>query len=64
MVRKKRKMPEGPRVSPTLVSTPNCLGMRMSCCQTSTSPCRMVVTTPSAPSRAWRRSMVASTLAG
>ena len=38
MVRRARKMPEGPRVSPTLVSTPYFLGISMSWRQTLTPP--------------------------
>ena len=49
-------MPAGPRVSPTLRSTPYFLGISMSCRQTSVLPVRMVVRTTSAPWSAWRRS--------
>ncbi len=54
----------GPRVSPTLMSTPYFLGISMSCRQTSVLPARMVVSTTSAPLSASARSSVASTLAG
>ena len=64
MVRSARKMPLGPRVSPTLMSTPYFLGMRMSCFQTSVLPQRMVMQTASAPFRTSFRSVVATTLAG
>ncbi len=64
MVRSARKMPDGPRVSPMLVSTPYFLGISMSLRQTSTPPARMVTSTASAPFSASARSMVASTLAG
>ena len=63
IVRRARKMPLGPRVSPMLVSMPYFLGMRMSCCQTLVAPRRMVTQTASAPARAWRRSVVVVTLA-
>jgi hypothetical protein len=64
MVRRARKMPEGPRVSPTLISTPYFFGIRMSCCQTSSSPQRIVVRTASASLSALRRSVVAESVAG
>ena len=64
MVRRARKMPDGPRVSPILMSTPYFFGISMSVRQTWTPPARMVQTTPSAPSRASARSVVAQTLAG
>ena len=43
-VRIARKMPEGPRVSPILVSMPNSLGISMSERHTSVRPTRMVTT--------------------
>ena len=45
---------DGPRVSPTLVSTPYFLGISMSCRQTSVPPARMVVSTTSAPAQRLR----------
>ena len=57
MVRRARKMPLTLRVSPMLVSTPYFLGIRMSCCHTSTPPARMVQRTASAPLRASLRFM-------
>ena len=64
IVRKARKIPAGPRVSPTLMSTPYFLGISMSCRQIWTPPARMVQTTPSAPSSAAARLSVATTVAG
>src|SRR5512138_3109658 len=64
IVRRKRKMPLGPRVSPTLMSIPYFLGISMSCRQTSVLPDRIVVRTTSAPLSASARSSVAATFAG
>ncbi len=57
-------MPAGPRVSPTLISTPYFLGISMSPHQMSTPPFKIVQTTPLAPLRASTRSVVDCTLAG
>ncbi len=64
IVRRKRNMPLGPRVSPTLMSTPYFFGISISCRQISVLPARMVVRTTSAPLSASALSSVASTFAG
>ena len=63
-VRKKRNMPEGPRVSPTFMSTPYFFGISISCRHVPISPLSIVIITPSAPDNALALSVVASTVHG
>ena len=57
-----RKIPDTLLVSPTFMSTPYFSGIRMSYCQTSTSPLKTVHSTPSASLSALALSVVAVTL--
>ena len=63
MVRNARKIPLGPRVSPTLVSIPYFFGIKISCCQTFVDPRNMVTQTALAFANAARRSTVVDTVA-
>ena len=60
IVRRTRKIPLTPRVSPTLMSTPYFLGISMSCCQIFVVPHRMVMITASAFLSTSQRSVLAS----
>ena len=63
-VRRKRNMPAGLRVSPTLIFTPYFSQMYRSFLNTSSGCAISILTTPSAPSMTSVRSVVAISFAG